>query len=76
MIGDGMGPAYTTAYRYYKDDPKTPEVEMTIFDELLTGASSTYPVTGTTFVTDSAACRIKASRMTHATGIACVMKTR
>ena len=23
MIGDGMGPAFTTAYRYYKDDPTT-----------------------------------------------------
>ena len=24
MIGDGMGPAMTTAFRHYADDPKTP----------------------------------------------------
>ncbi|MGL6123655.1 MAG: alkaline phosphatase, partial [Shewanella sp.] len=31
MIGDGMGPAYTSAYRYYKDNPDTEEVEQTVF---------------------------------------------
>ncbi len=59
VIGDGMGPSYTTAYRYYSDDPKTEAIEQTIFDKYLIGLSSTYPasdngkVIGT--VTDSAA---------------------
>lgn len=53
VIGDGMGPEHTTAYRYYADDPGTPEIETTIFDELLTGMSSTYPE-DETVVTDSA----------------------
>ncbi len=30
MIGDGMGPAFTTAYRYYHDDPSTEEIEPTV----------------------------------------------
>ncbi|KGJ88326.1 alkaline phosphatase [Colwellia psychrerythraea] len=54
LIGDGMGPAYTTAYRYYSDNPKTPKVESTIFDTLLIGSASTYP-DDDTIVTDSAA---------------------
>ncbi|QLE84552.1 alkaline phosphatase [Shewanella sp. Scap07] len=54
LIGDGMGPAYTTAYRYYRDDPSTKAVENTIFDQLLVGLSSTYP-DDDTYVTDSAA---------------------
>ena len=54
MIGDGMGPAYTTAYRYYKDDKKTKVVEQTIFDQLLTGMAKTSP-DDDTIVTDSAA---------------------
>lgn len=53
VIGDGMGPEHTTAYRYYADNPDTPEIETTIFDELLTGMSSTYPE-DETVVTDSA----------------------
>src|SRR5690606_25193114 len=54
MIGDGMGPAYLSAYRYYSDDKATPEVENTIFDELWLGMASTYP-DDDTYVTDSAA---------------------
>ena len=54
MIGDGMGPAYTTAYRYFKDDPNTKSVEQTIFDTMLTGMARTYP-DDHTVVTDSAA---------------------
>jgi len=54
MIGDGMGPAYTTAYRYYKDDPTTKEIEKTVFDSILTGMAHTYP-DDHTYVTDSAA---------------------
>ena len=40
IVGDGMGPAYTTAYRYYKDDLSTPLVDLTIFDELLVGMAA------------------------------------
>jgi len=54
MIGDGMGPAYTTAYRYFKDDPATKEIESTVFDTILTGMAHTYP-DDHTYVTDSAA---------------------
>ncbi|WP_232846978.1 alkaline phosphatase [Shewanella nanhaiensis] len=54
LIGDGMGPAYTSAYRYYADNPETKTVEKTIFDRLLVGSSSTYP-DDDTYVTDSAA---------------------
>lgn len=54
MIGDGMGPAYTSAYRYYSDDPATKDVETTIFDHLLTGMARTFP-DDHTYVTDSAA---------------------
>ncbi len=54
LIGDGMGPAYTSAYRYFSDRPDTKHVEETIFDQLLVGMSSTYP-DDDTYVTDSAA---------------------
>ena len=54
MIGDGMGPAYLSAYRYYSDDISTKTVENTIFDELWQGVASTYP-DDDTYVTDSAA---------------------
>jgi alkaline phosphatase len=55
VIGDGMGPAYTTAYRYFHDDPATAEVEQTVFDRHLVGMSSTYPAPVSGYVTDSAA---------------------
>jgi len=55
VIGDGMGPAYTSAYRYFKDDPNTNLVEKTVFDRNLTGLSSTYPASISGVVTDSAA---------------------
>ncbi len=54
MIGDGMGPAYLSAYRYYQDNPATKTVESTIYDELWVGVASTYP-DDDTIVTDSAA---------------------
>lgn len=54
MIGDGMGPAYLAAYRYYKDDATTKAVEPTIFDQLWVGVATTYP-DDHTVVTDSAA---------------------
>jgi len=55
IVGDGMGPAYTTAYRYFNDNPNTEIVEQTVFDRLLVGMSSTYPARVSGYVTDSAA---------------------
>ena len=55
VVGDGMGPAYTAAYRYFKDNPQTPEIEATVFDDILVGRSSTYPAQVSGYVTDSAA---------------------
>jgi alkaline phosphatase len=54
LVGDGMGVAYTGAYRLYQDDLATPELDTTIFDEMLVGMSSTYP-NDHNQVTDSAA---------------------
>ncbi|SNY46144.1 alkaline phosphatase [Arsukibacterium tuosuense] len=54
MIGDGMGPSYVAAYRYYQHDPAATEVANTVYDDLLTGMASTYP-DDDTLVTDSAA---------------------
>lgn len=55
IVADGMGPAYTTAYRYYKDDPTTAAIEPTIFDKYKVGAASTSPAEESGYVTDSAA---------------------
>jgi len=55
VIADGMGPAYTSAYRYYNDDPKTAKIEKTVFDRHLVGSASTYPATVSGYITDSAA---------------------
>jgi alkaline phosphatase len=55
VVGDGMGPEYTTAYRMYMDDKNTPELELTIFDHLLVGMASTHPHLSNGYVTDSAA---------------------
>jgi len=60
LIGDGMGPAHTTAYRYYKASKKqlatgdTTVIAPTEFDRHLVGMASTYPADNT-LVTDSAA---------------------
>lgn len=55
MIGDGMGPAITTAFRHYADDPKTPELDATLLDQLWVGKVKTHPVIDHSAVTDSAA---------------------
>ena len=55
IIGDGMGPAYTTAYRYFSDNPNTEIIEETVFDRYLVGSSSTYPARVSGYITDSAA---------------------
>ena len=53
MIGDGMGPAYTSAFRYYKDDNISDGVTATLFDNLLVGMNTTYSKNSS--ITDSAA---------------------
>jgi len=55
VVGDGMGPAYTAAFRYFKDNPQTKHIEKTIFDDILVGRASTYPAPISGVVTDSAA---------------------
>lgn len=55
VIGDGMGPAYTSAYRYFSDNPNTEIIEKTVFDRHLVGSSSTYPARVSGYITDSAA---------------------
>lgn len=55
LIGDGMGPSFTTAYRYMNDDPSTPKMERTVFDEYLVGNAVTNPEDPKENVTDSAA---------------------
>ncbi|WP_075610737.1 alkaline phosphatase [Alteromonas pelagimontana] len=55
VIADGMGPAYTTAYRNFSDDPNTDMVEPVIFDDIFVGNASTYPASESGYVTDSAA---------------------
>ncbi|SFX71513.1 alkaline phosphatase [Thermoactinomyces sp. DSM 45891] len=54
LIGDGMGPSYMTAYRYFKDDPKTKAKESTAFDPYLVGMQTTYPEDDHENITDSA----------------------
>jgi len=55
VVADGMGPAYTTAYRNFVDDPTTPDIEPVVFDDILVGNASTYPAQVSGYVTDSAA---------------------
>lgn len=55
VVADGTGPSYTTAYRYYNDDPTTDEIEETVFDRHLVGMASTYPARESGYITDSAA---------------------
>lgn len=54
FIGDGMGMEHLAAYRHFADDPDTPEVEATWFDQHLLGTASTHPLNPNE-VTDSAA---------------------
>lgn len=55
VIADGMGPAYTTGYRFYADNPATDALEETIFDQILVGSARTNPHSSSGRVTDSAA---------------------
>jgi len=55
VVSDGMGPAYTTAFRNYADDANSDDVEAVIFDDILVGNASTYPASISGYITDSAA---------------------
>ncbi|MBE9430360.1 alkaline phosphatase [Staphylococcus epidermidis] len=56
LVGDGMGPEFNSAYRHYKDNPETPKIERTAFDNNLLGQMSTDPEnTKDENITDSAA---------------------
>jgi len=55
VVADGMGPAYTSGFRYYNDNPNTPEIEPNWFERHHVGNSSTYPANISGLVTDSAA---------------------
>src|SRR5699024_735473 len=55
LIDDGMGPTYNTAYRSFKDDPSTPYVEKTAFDEYIVCMQQTYSWDQEVSITDSAA---------------------
>ncbi|WP_026377113.1 alkaline phosphatase [Aestuariibacter salexigens] len=55
IVSDGMGPAYTSAYRYYADTNIDDGIDETVFDRHLVGMASTYPAAESGLVTDSAA---------------------
>ncbi|KKI53158.1 MAG: alkaline phosphatase [Staphylococcus equorum] len=55
LVGDGMGPSYNSAYRYFADNPETKEMEKTAFDKHLVGNQRTNPADPKENVTDSAA---------------------
>lgn len=55
VIADGMGPSYTSAYRYFNDDHTTKDIEQTVFERHVKGLVSTYPASVSGYVTDSAA---------------------
>lgn len=66
LIGDGMGVWYTSAYRYFSNHSVPPQVDRTIYDEMLVGSASTFPDDDELEVTDSAAA---------GTALACGIKT-
>ncbi|QLK86857.1 alkaline phosphatase [Staphylococcus sp. 17KM0847] len=55
LVGDGMGPSYNAAYRYFADNPDTKDMEPTAFDEYLVGSQRTISADSKDNVTDSAA---------------------
>ncbi len=55
LVGDGMGPSFNTAYRYYQNDPSAKSMNPTTFDKYLKGTNRTYPNDPKENVTDSAA---------------------
>ncbi len=67
LIGDGMGFSQVAAYRQFADNPATPALEATVFDDLLVGTLATRPFGEPDQITDSAA---------GATAYSCGIKTR
>ncbi|MDN8999650.1 alkaline phosphatase, partial [Staphylococcus aureus] len=55
LVGDGMGPSFYTAYRYYKNDSHTKEMTPTDFDSYLKGTNRTYSNDPKQNITDSTA---------------------
>lgn len=55
FIGDGMGSSYMKAYQLFRDNPKTAEVEDTLFDQMFVGVLSTDPAQPYGAIADSAA---------------------
>ena len=55
LVGDGMGPSFNTAYRYYQNDPSAKSMKPTTFDKYLKGTNRTYPNDPKENITDSAA---------------------
>ncbi|WRM72222.1 alkaline phosphatase [Staphylococcus aureus] len=55
LVGDGMGPSFNTAYRYYKNDSHAKEMTPTAFDSYLKGTNRTYSNDPKQNITDSAA---------------------
>ncbi|CDR26216.1 alkaline phosphatase [Staphylococcus schweitzeri] len=55
LVGDGMGPSFNTAYRYYKNDPHAKAMTPTAFDSYLKGTNRTYSNDPKQNITDSAA---------------------
>ncbi|MDY0404209.1 alkaline phosphatase [Virgibacillus sp. 179-BFC.A HS] len=55
MVGDGMGPSFTSAYRYLKNNSDTQFRDRTAFDDYLVGRQMTYSQDPQENITDSAA---------------------
>lgn len=55
LVGDGMGPSFNTAYRYYQNDPSAKSMKPTTFYKYLKGTNRTYPNDPKENITDSAA---------------------
>ncbi|MCG7419430.1 alkaline phosphatase [Macrococcus epidermidis] len=55
MIGDGMGISQLGAYRYYKDNEKTPGLDKIFFDQYLVGSQLTISDDEKLNITDSGA---------------------
>lgn len=55
IIADGTGLPYYSAHRYMNDDPNTPEMEPTVFDDYFVGLQTVWSITEGQNVPDSAA---------------------
>lgn len=55
IVADGAGIAYYTAHRYMNDNPATPEMEPTVFDDYFVGLQTVWSITEGQNIPDSAA---------------------